>query len=265
MMSMPLIDRRQFLTLPLALLLLPVNRAFGSLQTGKGTYAADVGILYNMLTFRLRGDLEETVDRVAGEYRVKAEGAGPGIANKVDSRGALQGGRWMPLHSESWFDIRGRQSRTEITYHWAKREIEYHARGETFFLRRLRVVDDTVSIPDGAHVDDVVSAALNYADGRWPSHYDNTHRTLVVRRRRAEDEGPDDVASSYRAEVVPLELRIVHDTGGRPTALFDLSRFSSWARSSRPARIVFAQNRRPELITSTMIFGTSVSIRFTTA
>jgi hypothetical protein len=83
-----------------------------------------------------------------------------------------------------------------------------------------------------------------------------------VRRRRAENEGPDDVAQSYRAEVIPLELRIENDPQTRKSAaLLDLSRFSSWARENRPARIVFDDERRPALITGSMILGTSVTIR----
>jgi hypothetical protein len=261
-MSMSLIGRRQFLTLPLAVLLAPLT-ARAQPELLKGSYAADVGILYDMLTLHLQGNIEERVDRVAGEYRIMATGTGPGISNRVDSTGMLRDGRWTPLRSQSWFDIRGRQSRTEIAYDWAKRQIEYHARGETFFLRRLRVVDDVVPVPDGAHLDDVMTATLNYADGRWPPQVDGGYRTLVVRRRRADNEGPDDVAASYRAEVVPLELKMFPEASGKLTALFDLSRFSSWARPSQPARIVFAQNRRPELITSSMILGTSVTIRFT--
>lgn len=264
-MSMSYIHRRQFLTLPIGLLFAPLIPAFAERQVAKGTYSADVGILYEMLSLHLQGSIEETVDRAAGEYRVRADGSGPGIANRVDSTGMIRNGRWAPVRSQSWFDIRGRQSRTEISYNWTKREIEYHARGETFFLRRLRVVDDVVPVPDGTHIDDVMSATLNYADGRWPPQADNAHRTLVVRRRRADNEGPDDVVSAYRAEIVPLELKVVPDASGKPTALFDLSRFSSWAKPSRPARIVFAQNRRPELITGSMILGTSVTIRFTTS
>jgi hypothetical protein len=262
---MSLIGRRQFLTLPLALLFAPFARARAEPRVIKGTYEANVGILYDMLTFHLQGSIEESVDRAAGEYRVVASGAGSGIANRFDSTGILRDGRWTPVRSQSWFDVRGRQSRTEIVYHWAKRQIEYRARGETFFLRRLRVVDDVVAWPAGGHVDDVMSATLNYADSRWPAQADGAHRTLVVRRRRADNEGPDDVAASYRAEVVPLELKMVSDVSGKPTALFDLTRFSSWAKPSQPARIVFAPSRRPEMITSSMILGTSVTIRFTAA
>jgi hypothetical protein len=60
-------------------------------------------------------------------------------------------------------------------------------------------------------------------------------------------------------------LKTVPDPSGKSTALFDLSRFSSWAKPSEPARVVFAASRRPELITSSMILGTSVTIRFTAA
>jgi hypothetical protein len=269
-MSMSLISRRQFLTLPLALLVVPIAaRAVAqgpSLAQGqivKGTYAAEIGILYDMLTLRLQGSIEETVDRSRGEYRVLAMGTGPGIANRFESNGVLRNERWAPVRSESWFDIRGRQTRTEVAYDWRKRQVQYRARGETFFLKRLRVVDDLLSLAEGTHVDDIMSATLNYADGRWRPDVDGAHRTLVVRRRRTENEGPDDVATSYRAEVVPLNLKMAPDTSGKATAIFDLSPFSSWAKPSHPARIVFAHTRRPELITTSMILGTSVTIRFT--
>jgi hypothetical protein len=83
-----------------------------------------------------------------------------------------------------------------------------------------------------------------------------------VRRRRSDNEGPDDVAQSYRAELVPLELKIEPEPEThKQSALLDLSRFSSWARENRPARIVFDDQRRPLLITGSMILGTSVTIR----
>jgi hypothetical protein len=262
---MSLITRRRLLALPLALLFQRAAPALGRARVAKAVYAADVGILYDMFTLHLRGEIEETVDYAASEYRVTGTGTGANIQNRFESVGVLRDGRWKPVRSQSWFDVRGRQSRTEVEYDWSKGQIQYHARGETFFLRRLRSVDDAVVLPDGAHIDDVMSATLNYADGRWPAHADGVHRTLVVRRRRSDNEGPDDVASSYRAEIVPLELKTVQVSSGKSTALFDLSRFSSWAKSSEPARIVFAATRRPELITSSMILGTSVTIRFTAA
>lgn len=261
-MSMSLISRRQFLTLP-GVLLLARRLAFAQGQVTRGNYAADIGILYAMLTLQLQGSIEETVDRGAGEYRVLASGTGPGIANRFDSAGVLRNGRWTPVRSQSWFDVRGRRSLTEVAYDWRKGHIRYQARGETFFLRRVRMVDDVLTVADGIHVDDVMSATLNYADSRWQPDSDGSYRTLVVRRRRADNEGPDDVATSYRAELVPLDMKSTSDASGKPAALFDLTRFSSWARPSDPARIVFAESRRPELITASMILGTSVTIRFT--
>jgi hypothetical protein len=235
-MSMSVISRRRLLALPIVLLIRPLAAVAGQPQVFKGTYVADVGILYDLLTLHLRGGIEEIVDSGIGEYRVTAMGEGPSIQNRFESSGVLRDGRWRPVRSRSWFDIRGRQSRTEVF--------------------------DVVSLPDGIHVDDVMTATLNYADGRWPAQADGVHRTLVVRRRRAENEGPDDVASSYRAEIVPLELKAVQDVSGKRAALFDLSGFSSWAKPSEPARIVFTATRRPEIITSSMILGTSVTIRF---
>jgi hypothetical protein len=86
----------------------------------------------------------------------------------------------------------------------------------------------------------------------------------VVRRRKRDGEGPDDVDPQPRAELVPLELRIAEDTTtGKPVASFDMTRFSSWARADRPGRIVFGTHRRPELITSSLALGTSLTIRLT--
>jgi hypothetical protein len=260
-MSMPLVDRRQFLTLPLVFLLAPVRQVCAAPGTLRARYSADIGILYDLLNLQLEGSIEQSIDRVAGDYQVRMVGSGLGVAHRMDCAGMLHAGRWKPAWSQSRFDIKGRESHAEITYHWDRRQIEYHARGETFFLRRLRVVDDVVPLSDGTHVDDLMSATLNYVDNRWLAHDDNVHRTLVVRRRRVKDEGPDDIAPSYGAEVVPLELKIVRDRSGEPAGLLDLSIFSPWAKPSQPARILFGPDRRPKLITSSMMFGTSVTVR----
>jgi hypothetical protein len=260
-MSIEPVNRRDFLTLVLALLLAPARLAAEPVAR-QGTFAADVGILYQMLTFQLKGDVQESVDRAAGRYDVRISGQGSAIANRIESNGVLRDGRWVPLRGASWFQVRGRESRTQISYDHDRRLVEYHARGETFFMRRLRVVDDVVTLPGGVTVDDAISALLNYREGLWTPRADGRLHTHVVRRRRAENEGPDDVAQSYRAEVIPLELKIEPDPETRqPAALLDLSRFSSWARENRPARIVFGEDRRPALITGSMILGTSVTIR----
>jgi len=261
-MSMPLMGRRLFLTLPLGLLLKPLAQVGAEPLVHERAYAADVAVLYDMLTFQLKGTIREAIDRRTGDYHVVIAGQGDSIANRVESAGRLQGGRWTPLRSHSWFSVRGRLSRTDIDYDYARSSITYRARSETFFLRKLRTVDDVVAIPAGRHVDDVVSAILNYADRLWPAE-NGMLRTFVVRRNRAENEGPDDVSAAYRAEIAPLEAKVISEPqNGKSSALFDLSPFSSWIRPARPARILFGTDRRPELITTTLILGSSVTIKF---
>ena len=261
-MSTLLMTRRHFLTLPVVLLLKPLSCVAAEDSLRRGRYVADVGVLYDILTFHLKGTIEERINRAAGKYDVAIIGDGPSIAARIESLGALRNGRWSPLHSTSWFSVRDRRSQTEVDYDYARGAITFRARAETFFLRRLRTVDDVVSIPSGIHVDDVVSATLNYADGLWRSH-DSILRTFVVRRRRSPDEAPDEVAPGYQAELTELQATVTSDSqDGKSSALFDLSPFSSWIRPSRPARIVFGPDRRPELMTTSMILGSSVTIRF---
>src|SRR5688572_2187104 len=262
-MSIPLIGRRRFLALPLALLVAPLAR-LGAAEVSQrtGGYAVDVGILYKAFTFQLTGTIDESVDRSAQRYHVVLAGRGARIENRMESRGSLRNGRWAPELSTSWVQVLGRQSRTEIAYHYARDVAEYHARGETFFLKRVRVVDDSFRLPQGVHIDDVVSALLNYADGLWPAQSPGLYRTHILRRQRPENEGADDVATDYRAELVPFELKTsVDPQTGKSVGVFDLTRFSSWARESSPARVVFGPRRRPELITTSMAYGTVLTIR----
>jgi hypothetical protein len=260
------LNRRQFLTLPLALLLAPAASLRAETLVKQSAYDVGVALLYNALSFDMAGTVSESVDRGAGRYEIKAIGQGSRIANRVESRGVRLGGRWAPLESTSWFDVAGRVSRTELKYDYTRRTVEYHYRGETFFRRRQRVGDDLVPMAEGLHVDDVISALLNYAEDLWHPGADGVFRTVVARRRRPESEGPDDVQGQYRAELVPFTMRLEPDAEtGKPAATFDFTRFSSWARESKPARIVFGRDRRPELIAASLILGTSVSIRFKSA
>jgi len=84
-----------------------------------------------------------------------------------------------------------------------------------------------------------------------------------VRRQRPEKEGPDDVSQAYRAEIVPLAMKVASEPEtGKAAASLDLTRFSSWAKERQPARVVFGPDRRPESITASLILGTSITIRF---
>lgn len=257
-------NRRHFLTLPLALALAPLNRAFAAGVPRKGDYAADVAILYRVFSLHLSGTMDEVIDRAVGRYEVTITGDGSQIANRIESQGVLRNGRWAPVKTTSWFNVVGRESRTVLLYDYGARKADYEHRAETFFLRRERKAQDVLALP-AEHVDDAISAILNYADGRWPVEADGTLRTRVVRRRRPANEGPDDVDRIYRAELLPVTLKLgTVPESGKPMATFDMAGFSSWAREDRPARIVFGADRRPELITTSLILGTSVTIRLRT-
>jgi len=255
------ITRRAFLALPLGWAFARVMEADARVEPRRGAYAARVALLYGALKFELTGTIDESVDRRVGRYNVHISGQGTGISNRVESTGTIRDGRWVPIRTQSFFLVHGRESRVEVSYDYSRRTIEYRSRSETFFLRRVRAADDRLPLPDATHVDDVVSATLNYADARWAPQADGTLVTHVVRRRRGAREGPDDVEPTYRAELVPFVLKVASDPDtGKPTALFDLTRFSSWARETEPARIVFGPDRRPETITSSLILGTSLTI-----
>src|SRR5688500_11446235 len=106
-------SRREFLALTAAFLLAPRRVLAAGAAVRRGSFAADVGILYSMLNVRLQGALEETVDRDGGRYEVMVAGQGDGIASRIESRGVLRDGRWMPLAGAAWFQVRGRESRTQ--------------------------------------------------------------------------------------------------------------------------------------------------------
>jgi hypothetical protein len=182
----------------------------------------------------------------------------------MESAGTLRDGRWAPLRASSRFEVRGRTNRSDILYDWGGRLIDYHDRGETFFLRRQRVVDDLVAIPPAQHVDDVISAILNYADGSGqpPRTVASTPPSCVgggasgkARTTSRRSTEPSSCPSCSRRTATRLT--------GKAAARFDMTRFSSWATPDRPGEIVFGPDRRLESIVSSLILGTSVAIRIT--
>src|SRR5215510_3820043 len=126
------LDRRQFLTLPLKLFLAPVLvhtapwLVHAEPETRRTAYNVDVGVLWDAMTFQLPGTLEESVDRTAGRYEIKAVGQGSRIQNRIESRGMLADGRWAPLEATSWFQVAGRETRSQTLYDYEKRRVEYH-------------------------------------------------------------------------------------------------------------------------------------------
>jgi hypothetical protein len=257
----PLLGRRAVLGMALAWALARPRRAAAETEARKGAFNARAAILFGAFRFEESGVIEETIDRGAGHYEVRITGRGQEMTTEIESTGVLREGRWAPLRFADRFVVYGRESRLEITYDYARRLVQYRGRSETFLLRRLRMTDDTLMVPAGVHVDDVVSATLNYAEARWPAEADGRLVTQVVRRQRIQGERPDDAEGRYRAELVPFELRVGSDASGRATAALDMTRFSSWAREEEPARIVFGADRRPETITATLMLGTSLAIR----
>ena len=143
-MSRKAINRREFLTLPLAFLLWPLTRANATAVAHTAPYRVDVSLLYGALNYRLDETFAESVDKSGGRYEVAVTGEGDGIINRIESAGILRQGRWAPLRTQSFFSVKGRESRATVTYDYEARQVEYHFKGETFFLRRLRVVDDVV-------------------------------------------------------------------------------------------------------------------------
>lgn len=256
-----MISRRSLLAGALAWTLRPSRGLAAAIETRRGAVTARVSIMYGVMRFEQTGLIEESIDRPAGRYEVRMAARGDALTTEIESSGVLRDGRWTPILFRDHFSVYGRQASLEIVYDHARGTATYHGRSETFLLRRLRIVDDVVPLPSGVHVDDVLSATLNYAEGRWPPEADGSLVTRVVRRQRRPREGPDDVDAAYRAELVPFVLRLTTDPGGKTTAVFDLTRFSTWAREDEPARIVFGADRRPESIDASLILGTSLAIR----
>ena len=261
-MSREQITRRRFLTVPLAALFAPVASVCAETHPRREAYSAEVGLLYDLITLRADGTIYESVDSSARTYDISVIGTGTNVANRIESRGRLIDGRWAPVKTAAWFQVRGRQARSEINYDYVTKKIKYQFRGETFFLRRVRMVDDVINIPPDIQVDDALSAILNYSENRWEASANGQLSTYFVRRRRKDDEGVDDVEPNARAELIQFHLAVHPDPATRKlTAYFDMRPFSSWAVDRNPARIVFTADRRPELITSSLILGTSVTIR----
>jgi hypothetical protein len=56
-------------------------------------------------------------------------------------------------------------------------------------------------------------------------------------------------------------LQVAADpASGKAIALFDLTRFSSWAKRGEPGRITFNRDKRPELVMLDMMLGTKVRV-----
>ncbi len=207
------------------------------------------------------------IDRAGGRYRVHMTGSGPGVTARSESQGMIRGGRFMPTETRSSHTVRGRESSAVLTYDYEHRMVEYHVVSYTLLLGRRRQVDDLVRLAPGQHVDDLISAELNFAENALDVDPDGMVRVTVVRRARPANEGPDDVsASGYRAELSTFAFRPARDGAtGRLTAKIDLTGFSSWARPGEPAVVSFAPDRHLETVSSSLMLGTTFTLRLAPA
>ena len=260
-------SRRAFLAASLPLLASP-RVALGEVPARQVfDYSANVGVLFNLITFALKGTVVKEIDHTAGRYRVSINGEGDSISQHTDAMGIIRQGRFVPVEIRSHSTIRGRESRLDMFYDHDRVTVEYHAVMHTFFLGRRRQVDDMLKLPADRRVDDLVSAELNFASNMLEREPDGTYRTFIVRRSRPEDEGPDDVsASGYHAELIPLRFQAVPEgASGRLSALIDITGFSSWARRNQPASVTFGPDRHLESLQTKLILGTTFKVRLAAA
>jgi hypothetical protein len=228
-------------------------------------YEAQVGVLFDLLRFSVAGQVTEEIDRAAGRYQVTVAGGGIGVAGQTDSVGVIRGGRFLPVATTSVSTIRGRENRGHVAYDLERRVVRFRSVSHTLFLGRRRELDDTVAVPGGVHVDDLLSAELNFAANVLDRDPDGAYRVTVARRARAEEEGADDVAAGgYRAELKTVRIRPdpQPDTG-RIHARVDLTGFSSWARAASPAQVAFGPDRHLESVRSSLMLGTTFTLRLT--
>lgn len=230
-------------------------------------YSVGVGVLFNLITFTLKGTVVKEIDHTAGRYRISMNGEGASISLHTDARGMIRQGCFMPVEIHSRSTIRGRESQLDMLYDHYRGTVEYHSVMHTFFLGRRRQVDDTLQLPADRRVDDLLSAELNFAANMLERDPDGMYRTFIVRRSRPDDEGPDDVsASGYHAELIPLRFQAESEgASGRLRALIDITSFSSWARRNQPARVTFGPDRHLEGVETKLILGTTFKVRLAAA
>lgn len=259
----PILSRRHFLALPLASLLLPRQVSADRPTRKTFSYQADVGVLFDLLTYHVTGTVTEDIDYAASRYRVVLTGEGTGVTQRTELNGIIRAGRFLPLESLSTGAVRGREHRSSVKYDYERGAIEFHSLSYTLILGRRRQVDDVLKLPVGQPIDDLASGTLNFAANRLERDAEGYYHTAIVRRAKAENEGPDDVsANGYHAEIAPLRFRATSDPAtGLLSAQVDITRFSSWARSNQPARVTFDQARHIESVRSSLMLGSSVTVR----
>ena len=174
----PSLSRRQLLAALPAAFLLRRGLAHAAEQ-GRTViaYKLDLSVLFNLISFSLTGTVAQEIDRRAGRYRVTMEGQGPGFSTRTEATGVIREGRFKPLESRSVHVFRGRQNTSTTTYDYDRQRVELHGVSHTLLLGRRRQVDDTMALPAGRQVDDLISAQLNFAGNSLDRDSDGTYHT----------------------------------------------------------------------------------------
>ena len=90
------LPRRRFLTLSLLSLVLPRSAPADVKGPVNRPYEVDVSVLFNLLTFAIKGTVSEEIDHAAGRYRVTLTGQGTGVSTRTTGAGIIQDGRFKP-------------------------------------------------------------------------------------------------------------------------------------------------------------------------
>ena len=157
------LSRRAFLAASLPLLACPPAAVAAASARQTFNYSVDVGVLFDLITFAVKGTIVSEIDQAAGRYRVSMHGKGDRISLHTEARGVILRGCYTPVEIHSHSTIRERESRLDLHYDHDHGTVEYHSVTHTFFLGRRRQVDDTLKLPADRRVDDLLSAELNFA------------------------------------------------------------------------------------------------------
>src|SRR4029450_1883726 len=127
----PKLTRRQLLALPLGLLVLPRLASAETSIRKTFSYQADMGVLFDLLTFHVTGTVVEEIDYAAGRYRVVLTGEGSGVTHRTESLGMIRGGRFLPTASWSGGASRARENRSSPLYDYDRGTVNFHTLGHT--------------------------------------------------------------------------------------------------------------------------------------
>ena len=232
--------RRRFLALALLSLARPLSATADAKGLVTRTYEVEVSVLFNLLTFAVKGTIAEEIDAAAGRYRVTLTGAGTGVSTRTTGQGIIQDGRFKPAELESVHVVRGRENRTSLKYDyrpWPRRvplgQLHAAPRAPPSGRRRRRrwprastwttsSRPSSISPPTSSTATRTARTASRWCGGRGPP----TRGRTTSRR------------DGYRAELATAALprRARRRPRDDLTARLDLTGFSSWARrdSARP-------------------------------